>query len=99
MLAHTLGEEAGVVGTMFMPNGKTLRGEMRGCGGWAAIRPAAVAWNVSKLSQRSGGVGYGRGGEGEKCGRFGAGDGGAAQAGGSAGWGVGRAFCAVSYEL
>jgi len=43
---------------MFMPNGKTLRGR---CGDAAlgGDSAAAVAWNVSKLSQRSGGVGYG----------------------------------------
>src|SRR5208283_4090585 len=46
------------VGTMFMPNGKTLRGR---CGDAAlgGDSAAAVAWNVSKLSQRSGGVGHG----------------------------------------
>src|SRR5208283_2975392 len=85
------------VGTMFMPNGKTLRGR---CGDAAlgGDSAAAVAWNVSKLSQRSGGVGHG-GAAMEKMREIGGGSwrrrtGPAGREGE-----IGRAFCAVSYEL
>jgi len=66
---------------------------------WAAIRRPLFAWNVSKLSQRSGGWVTAGGGEGKNAGDWRREMEAPHRAGGARDGEIGRAFCAVSYEL